>query len=385
MSTEILQDWFISGRPASLRSRQLWPLPNPHLPTSPLFVQGGQAEAVFCRAEDNTAWILKKCLPGRCPDIEYLEAISQLLPIHPGLTVGNRRQVLKVGDLKRERGCYFTQDFQQWLEATILMPWIKLKSWAAVADDIRDGSLHLPPDARLTICRSLAELVGVLEAQRCAHRDLSCKNVFICLNARQVQLIDFDSLHHPNLTMPRASTCGTEGYIAGFAWRGDQLCEESSWCEHADRYALAVLIVEILLISKGTPLNGDGCMFPQAELRTRQGAHLQAAMDKLAAIYPDAIPLFNAAIHSRHYQDCPSPAVWIGFCDKVHGIVPPALTTWEDVPQSCFASVPTKATPPPQHAATVTLQDLPRVHIVLPRARTPVTVALPSDPWMSNG
>jgi serine/threonine protein kinase len=153
--------------------------------------------------------------------------------------------------------------------------------WAALADALREGKAELDPPQRIALCRGLAQLVQALEAAQCAHRDLSSSNVFIEPATLALALIDFDSLFHPSLTMPANTTCGTLGYTAPWAWRQDQLSGAATWSPAADRYALAILCAEFLLMDVGAALTAEGGMFDQDELRARQGPGVSAALARL--------------------------------------------------------------------------------------------------------
>jgi serine/threonine protein kinase len=134
------------------------------------------------------------------------------------------------------------------------MPRVNGFDWSTLADEIRDGSVTLNQQQRFTICKNLTRLIELLENSRCCHRDLSCGNIFIDTNTWQVYLIDWDSFYHPSLQMPRATTCGTAGYTAHLVWDNGNLDPRGTWCEHADRYALSLLNVELLLVSQARRL-----------------------------------------------------------------------------------------------------------------------------------
>jgi len=149
------------------------------MPSEPVVVERGQAGAVMLSAQDGARWVLKKFHQGRCPGESYVRGVGPLLPRHDGFLSGTNRRVLSPADLKKAPGCYFSRELAVWLDGTILMPRVAGVDWASVADDVRDGNLDFQRDQRLTICRNMAELVRLLEASGCAHRDISSGNVFI--------------------------------------------------------------------------------------------------------------------------------------------------------------------------------------------------------------
>jgi hypothetical protein len=110
------------------------------------------------------------------------------------------------------------------------------------------------------------------------------------------------------------TTISTEGYIAPFVWTNGSPDVSKTWHPNADRFALTVLIVEILTPEQGTPRHEDGALFRQQELCCRSGPTLERAARKLQEDWPGAFALFDAAMRSRRYEDCPSPEDWIQFC-----------------------------------------------------------------------
>jgi serine/threonine protein kinase len=263
MSAEVVERWLTSGRNAMINHISLKPIEHNLLKGKPLSSQKGQAEAFFLIDDRGTWWILKKfhgnCNLDRC----YLTQVSALLPKEDGFACGTQRQVLNQGTLWKTWGYHYNRELDRWLDGTILMPRIQGLDWAGLADEIRDGSLKLDPAQRFAIGRNLTTLIQLLETGQCCHRDLSCGNVFINPQTLGSYLIDFDSLYHPALTMPRATTCGTTGYTSHLAWNEGQLDATRTWCEHADRYALTILNVEFLLLDhKSSPTN-EGGIFDQ--------------------------------------------------------------------------------------------------------------------------
>ena len=385
MAHEVTVPWLKSGKYAQVDGIRVRPMEHRMLPGSPVAVQRGQAEALFLLGENGSGWILKKFHQGRCPDDSYLRAVGAVLPQHDGLVSGTDRRVLSGSDLRKEPGCYFSTELQQWLASTVLMPRVQGIDWVAVADDLRDGSLRLDREQRVTLCRQLAELVRFLEAASCAHRDISSGNTFIDMHNWVVILIDFDSLYHPSLQMPAATTCGTEGYTPPFVWQSGTTHPEATWCPHADRFALTLVSVEFLVLDKGAPLEAEGGMFDQGHLRVRKGATLRLARDRLRDAYPGALPLIDAAINSRTCAECPGPDDWLHFCDVELGPVvkPPPLDTLEDVSPDDFAHILQKRIPAAPVWPAPQLDEL-RWEPPGLRSASRSIIALPADPWAAS-
>jgi serine/threonine protein kinase len=207
-------------------------------------------------------------------------------------------------------GYHYSTELDTWLDGTVLMPKVAGLDWAGLSDEIRDGKVCLDELHRVTLCKNLTQLVQLLEDYRCAHRDFSCGNVFVDSQTCQVYLIDFDSLYHPSLRMPRATTCGTMGYTPHHAWNNGNLDPRRTWCEYADRYALALINVEFLLMSPGIKTTGEGGIFDQDELRRQSGTGINSIIGQLRSKYPHASQLLEATIHSSDFKDCPSPQDW---------------------------------------------------------------------------
>jgi len=328
-------------------------------------MEKGQALGFPLRAENDTESILKKFQQGKAPDAAYLRKLGSVVPKHNGFTAGTNRRVLSAHDLKRTQGCYYSAALKQWIDDAVLMPKIKGCDWASLADDIRAGIVLLTPENRLTLCRSLSELVHLLESHGCAHRDLSSGNVFIDTNTWSVNLIDFDGLFHRSLQMPARTTPGTDGYIAGFVWNNGTANTRATWCSLADRLALAVLNTEFLIAEKESPLAADGGLFEQQELRSRSGKTLSLAHAKLQDVYPNAVPLFEAAIKSNCYEECPSPEEWMQVC-LAATVQYTSIQAFGQVESGYFTKVLQQCRPATPIWPAPQLNDLPLQPCILP-------------------
>jgi hypothetical protein len=183
--------------------------------------------------------------------------------------------------------------------------------------------------------------------------------------------------------MPSTTTCGTEGYTPPFVWQRGIARPEATWCAHADRFPLALLCVEFLVLDKGAPLGAEGGMFDQRHLRARSGATIRYAVERLRQQYPGAIPLFEQAIHSQRCSDCPAPESWLAFCDAVGGpaIAPPPLSSLEGVVPADFIDILRRRTPAAPVWPAPPLDQLPLGPSKAPSI-PPTAVTLPPDPWL---
>lgn len=387
MPYNVIDEWLTSGRSAWIGPHRLRPIEHALAKGKPLSSQRGQAEAFFLIDEGGTGWVLKKFRQGCVLASPYLVRIATVLPKNPAFLCGTERQILTPGVLQQTKGFYYSKGLDQWLEGTILMPTVKGFDWAGLADEVREGEIVLEPPLRMTLCHNLARIVELLEAHVCAHRDLSCGNVFIEPGTGEVCLIDFDSLFHPSITMPNATTCGTEGYTAPYAWATGKLDPRCTWCEGADRYALALLNVEMLLVDRGTKATSEGGIFQQEELKNRSGKGIDSIVAALETHYPEATPLLLQAIRSHTPADCPPPGAWNSLFQNAAAPTAdqPKLADLPDLTDR-IADMVARSRPPAPLWPAPTLRDLPAFVPQLPSQKCILipSLQLPPDPWAKD-
>lgn len=184
--------------------------------------------------------------------------------------------------------------------------------------------------------------------------------------------------------MPQATTGGTAGYTPPFAWQDGDAEPAATWRPYADRFALAILNAEILLLDQGSPLTADGGMFDQEELLACNGPGLACILRQCRCQYPDAFPLLDAALRSTRCGDCPSPHDWNRIYDKIAGpiVKPPSLNDVEGVNPNAFRDTLRKVRPPKPLWQVPSLAHVPLEPIVCPAGHA-LTVSLPPDPWSS--
>jgi serine/threonine protein kinase len=380
MATTEIERWFKSRKYAQVNGCRIRPLPHPMFGQEPLIIQKGQAQAISMAGNDGSKWMLKKFHPSKTIERSYLMSVPALLPRIDGFIAGTRRQLLTPEKLVRAPQCYYAADLADFLNDTILMPRIEGIAWSALADDVRDGQVFLSKVQRIALCRKLIELLLALEGNNCCHRDFSSGNVFIDLTSLTIYLIDFDSLYHPGLTMPKTTTCGTIGYSPPFAWQAGVLDPRRTWCPHADRYSAAIMIAEFCILDKGAPLTADGGMFDQNGLCRRAGPGLETARNVLITYWPNVAELFEATINSKDFESCPSPKDWLDAIDKnpqksLH------LAQIEDVPDGYFDEFLKRAK---RHSALIQpapkLSEIPEFKIGTLLCSSNATT-LPPNPW----
>lgn len=304
-------EWLKSGQYAKFNGIELVPMEHPVLKNIPLSVQKGQAESFCLKGKDGSRWILKKFFQAKSLSRKYLNSVTKVLPGDEAFIAGTKRIVLSSSKLSKGSNFFYSTNLSKFASGAILMPRIIGTDWAGIADDIRSGKLKLSTSDRGRISLNLAETVNSLEKRNCSHRDLSSGNVFIDPSTWKVYLIDFDSMYHPSLEMPKGTTCGTDGYIPKYAWWAGDLASDSSWCRFSDRFSLGLLISEFLVIGKKSPLTSEGGIFDQSELKRGTGPGIDRISLMLKKACPSVHNLLMKTIQSSNYSSCPSPSDWI--------------------------------------------------------------------------
>lgn len=312
-------DWLQSVRDAVVAGIPLRPRPHPNSRHLPLASSMGQAEVFFLDG-DGREWMLKKFHPGRAPDAAYVSAIRSLVPHEPGFESGSERRCLDPSMVSPAG--YTSPGFLEWIEGTILMPRVRASSWSDFLADQRDGTIDLDVATRVAVAQNVCAKVAALEEGRVAHRDLSATNVMID-DQRAVHLIDWDSLFAPSLRMPANTTIGTNGYTPPYMREaGDD--PRASWTAGADRFALAVLVLETFAAQRGCAFTGDGSLLEQNEIYARSGATLDAATAAAAGRTRDVVALFLKALDAKAPRECPGPRDWFRVLQRNRPRIPRA-------------------------------------------------------------
>lgn len=309
---DIANVWLQSGLPASIRGARLTPIIHPRYENLAHREEGEQGEAYHLVQETHKReWILKKFKADRQLEHKHLVAIRSLVPRGISCMAAAKRLILAPEDLKAGDDLYSSPELAQWLQDTVLMPSVPGKSWNEVIVEIRKGVRTIPLFHRVGFAQSLANTVGALEDNGCAHRDLSQHNIFLDLQEYIVYLVDWDSLFHGSLSFHKSTPVGTEGYIA--PWVRDKYEKwdaRKSWNRKGDRFALAILIAELLLVDKDAPSYYDGALFSQEMYFNPGNPHLLRAREALAGFGESSGDLFYQALTATSYDDCPAPARW---------------------------------------------------------------------------
>lgn len=309
---DVIDRWLGAGQTARISGLDFTPLAHPILPDTAQRIVKGQAAGYLLRQHpQGNVWFLKKFAPSRRPSDAYLQAVDRCLPGGVEFFTCTQRRLITANHVDHRYSAYKAAEFLSWIEGTILMPKVPGSPWSSVADSLREGESTLTLEQRLTAGMNLAECIDRLEAGGCCHRDLSASNVFVDQDGR-IYLIDWDSLCHPNLPFQANTTVGTAGYIAPFTRAASGAWDAScSWRPYADRYALAILIAEILLTGAGrAPAQEDGTMFAQKQLEDPDNGLTKERIDDLWRLDRAAGQLLWKALHASSFGTCPPPAQW---------------------------------------------------------------------------
>ncbi len=311
---DIVNDWLTSGQAFRICGQDLRPVPHGVFADRAFCIIKGQAEVYFLeQVPHGNIWLLKVFAPGRRPTDDYLGAVSGYLPGTAEFFTCTQRRLLTEDHMDLRNSGFRNPALARLTEGAVMMPKVPGTTWASIADDLRDGTMELSYAQRLRMGLSLAKCISMLEAGQCSHRDLSSTNVFFDENGR-AYLIDWDCLYHPQLPFQPNTTVGTMGYMARFiAVTGCHADATLSWCASADRFALAVLIVETLLVGPETASpHEDGSLFSQAQIDTPGDVFVRDQIKQLERISKPCAALAEQAFNSPSFAECPSPGDWVG-------------------------------------------------------------------------
>lgn len=322
----ILQAWLASHQPAMIDDISLLPRLKQGLSAEPLVTQGDESTLYHVVDEDQNGWLIKKFCLGHEPEPSYAAAIQLLVPDLPGLESGFGRKRLGWESVRPE--AWGNDEFRAWIEGTVLIPEVIAPTWAELTESIRDGSRLLSNVERLLLCQKLSEKVSWLEAAGLAHRDLSSRNVMIDPTNVEIHLIDWDGLYAPQLSLPAHANCGTEGYVAPIANCDEFSGVELTWCSKADRFSLAVLNAELLVVRTGSRPFGRSGLLDQEEIHQRTGRTLDEVRNSLRLNFPAVLNLFDEALAAQSFDDCPGPNHWLDLTASL--LEATAASVWDE-------------------------------------------------------
>lgn len=192
------------------------------------------------------------------------------------------------------------------LEFSILMPWVEGDTWYDVLRAGTGGARLRDRAAALHTAGQLAAVLAALEARDVAHCDLSAGNLIVGPGG-EVWLVDVEDVFGPGLARPPAVPAGTPGY----QHRGST---DGMWAAHADRFAGAVLLAEMLGWHDDAvraAAAGDS-YFAQGELQQPDSARLALLLGALRAHRggDGLADLLERAWRAERLEACPTLGEW---------------------------------------------------------------------------
>lgn len=311
--------WLQSGLPAMIKGIKLIPQQHPRYKNLAYVIEGTQGKCLFLNQPGTTkTWVIKKFNPEMELDKPYLSAIRSLVPNIPSCIAATKRYFINAEDIKSGDGLYYNGELTTLLDNTILMPAVPGQTWKNLAQSIRSGKYDCPLDKRVAWVKSLVETVVALEKNGCAHRELCADNLIINHEDNTVYLIDWDSMYNGSLYYQKALPAGTEGYLAPWIVEtSGRYDSRKTWNTKGDRFSLAILIAEILLMDSQSPRYYNGALFSQEQLQNPGQLAVQRCIEKLNKLADGLGDLFKQTVQAGSFENCPDPYTWAKLLDHV--------------------------------------------------------------------
>lgn len=196
------------------------------------------------------------------------------------------------------------------LTYAVLMPWIGGETWQ---EFILSGQSY-SPEQSLQLGRVFIGILSRMEQEGLAHCDLAGPNVMLNLQRNQIFLVDVDDLYAPSLPKPEKLPGGSAGYDHRTAHQG-------VWGADADRFAGAVLLVEMLTwhVTEIRQMAYGEQFFAPDEMQIDCGRYRQM-VEVLRQTYSSALgDLFARAWESQRLSECPSLHAWNDLMSSLSG------------------------------------------------------------------
>lgn len=267
---------------------------HPAAPGMP-YGQTGRRATVYQVQADGAFHALKIFTPAfRSPRVAQTAARLQSFATLPGLQVCDRTV------LKPEHHHELLAQ-QPDLVYSVLMPWVAGETW----QELLLGRQPFTPEQSLALARAFANILATMENQGLAHCDLSGSNLIVNPSTPIVTLVDVEELYAPGLARPEKLPGGSEGYAHKTAPKG-------LWSAEADRFAGAVLLVEMLSWCDDNirQIAYSEQVFDPAEMQ-QNSERYQRLLAVLRERWGEAIAdTFARAWHGETLADCPTLATW---------------------------------------------------------------------------
>lgn len=256
-------------------------------------------------------WMLKKFNPETCPSRQYLTKVRKLVPENVAFLCSKKRMILTKDDLRDTPKTYFSKSLSQWLDNCVLMQKVPGNSWKETSCKIRDGKLKISGEKRAQIAQNLSQAIQLLEQEECSHRDLSHENVYIDGKTKHIYIIDWESLYHSSLKQKNNFTSGTLGYTPSWlSNKPENKQKKASWKKNADRFALGILISEIMLMRIDERPTKEGVLFSNEILQQQEHPYVAEKVQKMYEHSEHLGDLFLQCLTAKSFEECPTPEEW---------------------------------------------------------------------------
>ncbi|MCC6627228.1 MAG: hypothetical protein IT340_07470 [Chloroflexi bacterium] len=287
---------------------------DPARPTEPLAL-GGMESTVYQLSlvtggvDSPPPLALKVFDPARRPaGLAALAATLAALAATPGLRVARRTVI----DAQRH---FLVLRRTPELIDSVAMPWIAGPTWASVVQ----ARHPLTAAQSAGLARALAMALVALEQRGMAHSDVSGTNILLPglsdptsspdaatpAAGAPLELIDLEGAYLPDAAPPPRLPTGTPGY-------GHDLSQHGLWQPNMDRFAGAVLLVEILGWADPTvrELAAGASYFDVRDMQ-QEGQRYRVLRDALAARGERLAWLFRRTWESATLEECPPLSDWL--------------------------------------------------------------------------
>jgi hypothetical protein len=276
--------------------------------TDKVFIDGSGGRAAIYKLhckETNTFHALKVFKPGFIDayDRANFEFFQELLPTMNHFAWVKQRMLLNIKD-----DIKLINDFPM-LKNAILMPWIDLIKLDSIRTKILDGGITVTPKKSRHFAQLLAYILADLERKGVVHGDIASTNILFDWENDELYIIDIEDMYHDSLTKPTniAKGGGTPGYRFDSSF--------TSWDPHADRFAGAIMISEILsLVSdECNQSSAEESYFTQDEISERfseDSSSYQALFDCIDDQNSKWSQLLNRAWNETNLSKLPALAEW---------------------------------------------------------------------------
>ncbi|GFN30954.1 hypothetical protein [Paenibacillus xylaniclasticus] len=207
----------------------------------------------------------------------------------------------------------------------VIMPWVEGPTWV----DVLLKRQRLSRSDSYAAAYSLLQTLVGMEQRGLAHCDLSASNVMLPMmstnrdaskQANNIELIDLEQMFSVDMKRPDQVPVGALGYTPQ-SGLGSQY-----WGPYADRFAGAVLIMEMLGASEASFFEnswGESYFSPE-ELQTNCQRYGNLVESIRSAWGDGLLPLFKRTWESRDLSHCPTFGEWLAQLSKLNPGAAPA-------------------------------------------------------------